>query len=387
MRIGIDGSAILKQPTGIGRYVKSLVRALAEADRDDEFVVLTISYKDSPPEELFADCGNVSVIHKKWPGRGVQWLWERFRWPAVEDAIGAVDLFHSPGNFVLPQSQGRSVTTIHDLYFLRYPEETHKTGGQYHFRVLPKTIGQADHIIAVSESTAEDVKELLHVPEEKVSVIHQGLDERFLKTDSHSDQTGLAHQPPTINHQPPTNRPYILHFGTIEPRKGIDTLVDAMELLWDRHGFDGSLALAGLKGWGCDQLLRRCELLSRRWPLRLTGYVPEENVIPLLSGARLAVVPSKHEGFGLTGLEAMALGVPVLSTRRGALPEVYGDAALYFECGNAEELSQKIAELWADDASRAELICKGKARSALFSWDRTAQETLALYRRLHSEHS
>ncbi|MBN1592360.1 MAG: glycosyltransferase, partial [Candidatus Coatesbacteria bacterium] len=181
MRIGIDGSSLLKAPTGIGRYVKCLVEAMAKESPDDEFIVLTISYKDSPPEGLFADQRNVSVIHRKWPGRGVLWLQERFSWPTVKTAIGRVDLFHTPNNFVFPQRRGKRVATIHDLFFMRHPEETHQTGGQFHYRVLPKVIGSADHIIAVSRATASDVTEILGVHEEKVSVIYQGIEPRFFE--------------------------------------------------------------------------------------------------------------------------------------------------------------------------------------------------------------
>jgi len=386
MRIGIDGSAMLKEPTGIGRYTKCLVEAMAEASPDDEFVVLTISYKDAPQDGLFADCPNVRVIHKRWPGRAVLWLWEHLRWPTVETAIGMVDVFHTPNNFVFPQRKGNRVTTIHDLFFLKHPEETHRTGGQYHYRVLPKIIREADHVIAVSRATADDIRELLGVPENRISVVHQGVEQRFF-ADAQVPIRRAANQLPTANspsqqasaNRPPTDRPYILHFGTIEPRKGIDTLLDAMELLWREQDFDGALVLSGLEGWTCEKLLERCDEVAKRWPLRLTGYVPEEDVFPLLSEARLAVVPSRYEGFGLPGLEAMAAGVPVISTRRGALPEVYADAAVYFECGDAKELADRISELWRDERLRTEISKSGRERASHFTWGETARKTLSIY--------
>ena len=170
---------MLKEPTGIGRYAKCLVEALAQAAPEDEFVVLTVSYKDAPPRNLFADCPNVSVVHKRWPGKAVLALWEHFRWPTVENAIGKVDVFHAPNNFVVPQRAGKRITTIHDLFFLKHPEETHLTGGQYHYRVLPKVIHEADHVIAVSQATADEIRELLGVREERISVVHQGIEDRF----------------------------------------------------------------------------------------------------------------------------------------------------------------------------------------------------------------
>ncbi len=372
MRIGIDGSAMLKEPTGIGRYTKCLVEALAKAAPEDEFVVLTVSYKDAPAKNLFAECPNVSVVHKKWPGKAVLALWEHLRWPTVENAIGKVDLFHTPNNFVLPQRKGRKVMTIHDLFFMKHPAQTHKTGGRYHYRTLPKVIHEADHVIAVSQATADEIRELFSVPEDRISIVHQGIEGRFF----------AETQPPTTNRQLPTDQPYALHFGTIEPRKGIDTLLDAMQLLWSRRGFSGALVLAGLKGWGCEKLLRRCYDMAKRWPLHLTGYVPEEEVVPLLAGARIVVVPSRDEGFGLPGLEAMAAGVPVISTRRGALPEIYADAAMYFECGKAAELAQRIARLWDDAGQRAEMIEKGREQASHFTWDETAAKTLSVYRKV-----
>jgi len=372
MKIGIDGSATLKEPTGIGRYTRRLVESMAKAAPDDEFVVLTISHKDAPAKDLFGDCPNVSVVHKKWPGRCVLTLWEHFRWPTVETAIGKVDVFHTPNNFVLPQRTGKRIATIHDLFFLKHPKETHQTGGQYHYRVLPKIIHEADHLIAVSQATARDIMELLGVAEERISVVHQGVEKRYF----------AARQLPTANCQLPTNQPYVLHLGTIEPRKGIDTLIDAMQMLWEERRFEGALVLAGLRGWASDDLLERCGELSKRRPLRLTGYVPEADVFSLLAGARLVVVPSRYEGFGLTGLEAMAAGVPVISTGRGALPEVYGEAAAYFECGDANELANLISELWGNERLRAGMSERGQARAAHFTWDETARKTLELYRKV-----
>ncbi len=383
MRIGIDGSAMLKEPTGIGRYVKSLVEALAKAAPDDEFVVLTISYKDAPPRDLFGDYPNVSLVHKKWPGRGVLFLWEHFRWPTVETAIGKVDLFHTPNNFVFPQRRGKRITTIHDLFFLKHPEETHQTGGQYHHRILPKIIHEADHIIAVSQATADDIRALLGVASDRISVVHQGIDERFFGGHgaSNSSTPNSPSQQASAN-KLPTDQPYVLHFGTIEPRKGIGTVLDAMEALWTERNFEGALVLAGLRGWACEALLERCDDVAKRWPLHLTGYVPEEDVFPLLAGARLAVVASRYEGFGLPGLEAMAAGVPVTSTRRGALPEVYGEAAAYFECGDAKELADRIWELWRDERLRAETSKRGHERASHFTWDETAKKTLSIYRQV-----
>ena len=383
MKIGIDGSSMLKEPTGIGRYTKCLIEAMAEAAPDDEFVVLTISYKDAPPKRLFADLPNVRVVHRRWPGRGVLWLLEHLRWPTVETAIGEVDLFHTPNNFVFPQRKGKRITTIHDLFFLRRPEETHQTGGQFHSRVLPKIIDRADHIIAVSQATADEITELLGVPQERISVVHQGVEQRFF----HDLQPPTANSPSlqASANKPPTDRPYVLHFGTIEPRKGIDTLLDAMELLWDGSDFDGALVLAGLRGWSCGDLLGRCDEIAERWPLYLMGYVPEQDVLPLLAGARLVIIPSRYEGFGLPGLEAMAAGVPVISTRRGALPEVYADAAIYFECGDARELASRIAEHWHDSKLRTEMIKSGRMRASQFTWEETAARTLAIYRKVCRE--
>ncbi|MCD6327480.1 glycosyltransferase family 4 protein, partial [bacterium] len=158
--------------------------------------------------------------------------------------------------------------------------------------------------------------------------------------------------------------------------------LSAMEHLWGERNFKGSLVLAGQRGWACEELLARCDDLSTRWPLRMMGYIPDDSVPSLIMGARIAVVPSRYEGFGLTGLEAMAGGVPVVSTRRGALPEVYGDAAAYFECGDVEQLADAIESLWLDDARRGELIAGGLERARLFSWDSTARKTLKVYRML-----
>jgi len=377
MRIGLDGSAMLKQPTGIGRYTRCLIEALARQAPDIEFVVVTVSYKDRPEPGWFRTLDNVTVVHKRWPGRAVLELWERFRWPNVEAAIGPVALFHSPNNYIWPHKAGRAVTTIHDLFFLHYPRQTHKTGGQYYWRVLPRIIGEADHIITDSNSTAEAVRRAFSVGPEKVSVVYPAVDERFFatvepeRTEAVLERFGIK-------------KPYLLHFGTIEPRKGLDTLLAAMEMLWAKDHLDAGLVLAGLRGWACQEIIATCARLRKRWPLWLTGYLPEEDVAAVIAGAQIAVIPSRYEGFGLPALEAMALGVPVIASDAGALPEVLGDAAVYFDRGDPSQLAERIKALWQDSSAQSKLVSLGRRRARLFTWEKTAKKTLAIYRRLLS---
>jgi alpha-1,3-rhamnosyl/mannosyltransferase len=172
---------------------------------------------------------------------------------------------------------------------------------------------------------------------------------------------------------------YLLFMGTIEPRKNLLRLLHAAELAGSRIG---PLVIAGANGWGSDEVASRIHSLQRAGRLTYLGYVPDEVRPALISGARAFVYPSLYEGFGLPILESMSCGVPVLASNVSSLPEVVGDAGVMVDPQDVDAIAAGMTRLWQDDALRRELAAKGLKRARSFSWERTASQTLSVYKQL-----
>jgi len=237
---------------------------------------------------------------------------------------------------------------------------------------LAPSATRADRIVTPSEFTRNDVLKLLPVEPERVVVIPGGIDPSFKPQPDAEVATRLA---------PLGLRPgdYLLFLGTIEPRKNLARLLQAVELAGPKIG---PLVLAGGRGWNNAAIRDAIVRLARDGRVRDLGYVPDDLRPALHAGARAFVYPSLYEGFGLPPLEAMACGTPVLTSNVSALPEVMGDAALYVDPHDVSELAGCLTRIWRDDALRADLRARGLARARQFSWDRTARLTIDVYRGL-----
>jgi len=278
-----------------------------------------------------------------------------------EDRSTSADVFHGL-NQRLPRARWRrAVATFHDLFVLTGDYSTSEFRCRFAAQARDAA-DRADLIIAVSEFTARQVADLLAVERGKIHVIHHGV--RF---------------PPSGSPQLARER-IILHVGAIQKRKNIRRLVEAFE----RAGKDWRLLLAGSSGYGAGEILRRIEESPRREAIELLGHVPDEDLPGLYARASVFAFPSLDEGFGMPVLEAMAAGLPVISSNRSALPEVCGSAALLVDPNDVEALAQALARLTSDESLRSELAERGRARARLFSWDAAVQRTLDVYRRLLS---
>jgi len=308
----------------------------------------------------------------RWcPGRIVQKLWKTMDWPPFDAFAGPADVYHFPNFIRPPLKRGKSVVTIHDLAFMRYPETIEKKNLRYLNSCIQQTIETADAIIAVSEFTASEIRELLGVPAEKVTVIHQGLSPNMIRpADGEIQATRKALG---------LERPYILMVSTVEPRKNIPFLVDVFEALGD---FDGDLIIAGMKGWDYEPIMRWMRNSPRATHIMHMDYVPEEQLPGIYSGAEFFVLPSLYEGFGFPPLEAMACGTPVVSSTAGSLPEVLGDAALFIDGFVAQTWADSIHRLLKDNVTKERMRQKGFEQAKKFSWEETARKTWSLYRKL-----
>jgi glycosyltransferase involved in cell wall biosynthesis len=294
-------------------------------------------------------------------------------------------LIHSP-DFVPPRYRRfKAVANIQDLAFLKFPELTllDEQSKRYYGQV-PQAAHDADALIALSHSARDDIVALLGVNPEKVAVIHAAAGPHFTPpSDLHAEQVQAARN---FGLPGPEEGGYILFVSTIEPRKNIPTLLEAYSLVRDRGRASPLpvLALAGREGWLYEETYRRMDVLKLRPNVRLLGGVSEPELITLYRGARAFALPSLYEGFGIPALEALACGVPTITSTGGSLPEVVGDAGITLDPHDTEGWADALERVLLDKDKEQRLRAAGPQQAALFSWDRAARETWALYRRVLS---
>lgn len=372
MRIGIDYTAAVHQRAGIGRYTRSLVKALARLDKENEYILLVAGR----PKEGTAFPPNFEIRYLPLSHHWTTILWQRLRLPLSADLFtGPVDLFHSPDYVFPPLRRGKRVLTIHDLSFLRYPEGAPPGLRWYLTQAVPRSISQADLVLAVSRSTKRDLIELLEVEADRVEVLYEGVEERFHPL----DEEALV----AVRGRYSLDFPFILTVGTLEPRKNHVGLLQAYSLLKRRHL--PQLVIAGDKGWLYEGIFQEVERLGLEERVLFLGYVPEEDLPALYNLADLFVYPSLYEGFGLPPLEAMACGTPVVVSDTSSLPEVVGDGALLVPPRDVEALGEAMEKVLSDPPLREELRRKGLERAKRFRWGEAAKRLLALYERVVEE--
>jgi len=369
MKVCVDIQAGIGQQAGVGRYVRHLVPALAAQRGDDE---LSLFYFDFQRKGLPLSAAGVPARAVCWcPGRVMQKAWKTVSFPPFDWLAGRADVYHFP-NFVRPPlRRGRSVVTIHDVSFLRHPETTEAGNLHYLRRQIHRTVQQVDAIITDSEFSRREIMELLQAEPEKVRAVHLGLDQAGAAPDA----AAVAEARRALE----LSRPYLLTVGTVEPRKNLGFMVELFEEL----AFEGDLVIAGMLGWKYEPLLERIAQSPRRDRIRLLNYVPEALLPALYTGAEAFIVTSLYEGFGFPPLEAMSLGVPVVSSCGGSLPEVLGEAARLVPHFDLDGWRCTVEEVLGDEALRASLRDRGRRQAAGYTWERTAKETWNVYRQLN----
>ncbi|HEY8478035.1 MAG TPA: glycosyltransferase family 1 protein, partial [Chloroflexota bacterium] len=274
MRIAIDYTAAINQQAGIGRFTRNLVKALAALDSENQYVLLC-ARPNPGVQPTYPQAPNFVRRHLRVSERTMTILWHRMRLPIhAEWLTGPVDIFHSP-DFVLPYlGSSRGVVTIHDLAFILYPECAEPSLREYLDRVVPHAAARATFVVADSEHTRNDTICLLDVPPERVAVVPGGVEDHFQPV---TDPERLARARQLVG----TEAPFILYVGTIEPRKNLERLIAAYDLLKARYQLPHKLVLAGKRGWLWEGIVRRAEQSPYRDDLLWPGFIPEE-LLPAL---------------------------------------------------------------------------------------------------------
>jgi glycosyltransferase involved in cell wall biosynthesis len=370
--IGFDYTPAFEQGGGIGRLVRDLAAALARLDTDTDYrLFVSGASLEQLPRPLAPNFRwKPTPITPKWLAR----IWHRASLPLpIETFVGNVDLYHAT-DFVLPPTRAKTKTllTVHDLSFVRVPDAASPSLKRYLDAVVPPSVKKAQHILADSQATKDDLINLYAVKEEKVTVLLSGISPRY--TPVTSSQLVL-----TIRNKYNIDKaPYLFTIGTIQPRKNYSRCIRALKVLRDA-GYDLALVIAGGKGWLEDEMYKTLDETKLHDSVHLIGFADDQDIAALYSGAEAVLFPSLYEGFGFPVLEGMACGTPVITSNISSLPEVAGDAAIMINPYEVEAIADAVKRILEDSTLRSSMIEKGFAQAAKFTWEKSAKQLLQIY--------
>lgn len=386
MKIGIDCRTILNpgpgEAAGVGAYTLHLVEYLLRLNEENEYVLfLDSTFPADAVRHLIDTRSRTKAV--QLPSRAYRKLLPGMYSEVLVSAAFTrerLDVLHVPGGRIPISYRGATVLTVHDLAIFHHPEWFPKQ--ELATRVLyPKTIAHADALIAVSNATRHDLETLFAVPHGHITVIPEGV---RTPSDSLPDVTERHDLARFFN----ITAPFILHIGTLEPRKNTIGLIHAFDALL-REGslfHDLELVIAGKKGWHTDEILDLIATKNTEYKkkfgaekIKYLGYISEHTKWALLRLATAFVFPSFYEGFGLPVLEAMAADTPVITSKTSSLPEVAGDAALYIDPHAGASITAALRHLLLDPQLQKTLQERGRAQAAKFSWEKTAEATREVY--------
>jgi len=371
MRLGFDLRPFLREETGVGTYLRNLLGHLARVDQTNHYFLFSSSWRDRFPRSKIPPLARRTFKDFRLPVRVLNAFWQRWGFPPLDLFFRAeLDLTHSATPLVLP-TRGIKVITIHDLFFMDFPEQAGKEAGGVFYRRAGESIRRADGIITFSAFTGRDLVARFDIKKGKVKVIPHGLDRRFLEDVPPADLKATRKR----CNLPPS---FLLFVGAQEPRKNLVRLIDALKIV-HLHGIKISLVLVGPEGEATEAVRLRAETLELKHWIVMTGYLPARDIRHIYRLASAFVFPSLCEGFGLPLVEAMASGVPVAASQSSAIPEVCGEAAVYFRPEDPENIAEKIISILENSDLQKALVSKGLRRTQDFSWERAARETLEFY--------
>jgi len=374
MRIGLNAQLLTLERSyrgaGINAYIYNLLRQLARLPSAHRYSVFLGERRFIEPR--------LRLHYSGWQTRrpSVRILWEQLVLPLALRQIEA-DLLHAMA-FVAPLWETCPfVVTVYDLSFVHYPQLFRPLNRHYLSLFGRRSARRARRVITISESTRQDVIRAWGVPPERVDVVYCGVDPTFrplppAQLDAFRRQHGLPEH-------------FVLFLGTLEPRKNLDTLLEAYALWCRAQPSAPLLVIAGAKGWYFQHVFASVERLSLDDRVRFVGYVPAEELPGWYGTADVFIYPSQYEGFGLPVLEAMACGTPVITSDRSSLPEIAGDAGCLVPPDDTLQLAESMRQVWNDRELRQAMRERGLARAARFSWEQTAHQTVACYDRALSD--
>lgn len=390
MKIGIDARTILNPEKsdgiGEGHYTYQLLRHIFSLDSVNEYTVFLDSRVRAKDIRKF-DKPNVRVRFYPFSD------YKKYLPIAYSEILGRatlmrehIDVLHatSPSSRIPLGYAGVCVTTFHNMGMMEHPECY-----PYAKRVREVTVARymakkSDLVIASSQSVSRSIQKEFHIPEEKIKVVYGGVDGRFFQTGPVSEQE--------VRDRFVITKPYILFLGTLSPINNIVRLLEAFAKFRNQYNEKQgvscpyTLVLAGKRSWLSQEYQQIIKDLRLTRNVVFTGYIVGDDLVPLFRGAEFFVLPSLYEGFGSTVLEAFATGVPAIVSRAGSVPEVAGDGARYVDPNNSDEIAIAMREFSENSEMRAEYVRKGMEQVKKFNWEKTARETMAVYKEVVGSH-
>lgn len=374
MKIVFDVSYVQKASAGIGRYARALLKDLLAIDRKNEYLLHGWSYLlDRVDIESFRR-ENVTFSVARIPGSLKRLYWNRLRIPPLESIVGTFDVFHGAEPLLPPLGTAKGIVTVYDLAYRKCPEFFQK-------RVLRRdpyirrSVKEAAAIIVPSLNTKADLVEMFGVDERSVYLVRPPLYAGFspVRDPSRDDSIVRKYRLET---------PFALFVGVVEPRKNILAIVKALEHLDAGQPGELDLVLVGKKGWLCEDILASIHRSPVRARIHQLDFVPDEDLVSLYRSARFFVYPSFYEGYGYPVVEAMASGLPVITSRSSSLGEIAEGAALLVDPYSVDELVAAMRQLAGDDTAHDRLAILGQERIRSLSQSSAAQQIMRLYNEL-----
>jgi glycosyltransferase involved in cell wall biosynthesis len=377
MHIGINAQLLSFSQNyrngGVSRYIRYLLKELARRPGNHEYTVFVNG--EEVIERLGAEHRQITYIAAPWPeSRPIaRVVWEQCALPSLIRQKH-IDILHSPVN-VLPERVPHdcaTVVTLHDLAFLHFPEVLTRAKRLYHRTFTLRSLQRATMIITVSNSTKQDVHELIGIPTERMRTVYTCIDERFLnvmekeKVQAFRQQKGLGDG-------------FLLYLGTLEPRKNLTTLIDAYARLRQVYGVREKLVLAGSKGWLYEAIFEKVRQHSLEREVVFPGYVADDEQVLWYCAASTFVYPSLYEGFGMPVVEALACGIPVVTSNVSSLPEAGATLALTVNPDDSDALAEALYQSLTDFAYRERCRASVPLVKQQFSAQGMAEQTIAVY--------
>lgn len=381
MRIGVDIRGLITgQRSGIEQYTLKILERLVKNDPDNTYVLFYVAYRDWDKRlKDFLDgtpwsrSANVEIKKLQWINAPLllHALWKPLDWPKADKICGGLDVMWQPSPRLLPVSKScQTVITFHDLVFELFPQfyplQSRLWQWQMSYPYLART---ADRIIAVSNSTKQDLMRIYKIDPNKITVVYEGVDPVYFEP---IDSVLLA----DLRQKFQVPGDYLYYLGSLEPRKNVTAIIRGLSYLKSQGFVNIKLVVSGGKGWLNEAIFAEVEKLGLKSEVIFTGAVSEIEKNAWLKGAKAFVFPSLYEGFGLPVLEAMAASCPVITSQVSSLPEVVGDTALLINPEKQTELNLALTKLLSDTNLAAELSRRGRERAKQFTWEAAAEQTL-----------
>lgn len=386
MRIGIDIRCLTDgKRTGVEEYTINLLENLFELDKKNKYILFLNSWHESHFDaRIFSQYKNVSVQQFKYPNKILNFCFWYFRWPLVDHMLGGVDIFFMPNiNFIALSKKTKLVLTVHDLSYEIFPETFSAKRRAWHSFINPRSLCErAEKIVAVSDSSKNDILKYYKIPEQKVERIYNGISDEIQKLDRNDPKLMEVKD----KYHLPFN--FIFYLGTIEPRKNIPAIIkafDQLKSLNDPNLEKYKLVIAGGMGWKINNILDTMRRAKFTKDIIFTSCITNEDKAAVYTLASLFVYPSFFEGFGIPVLEAMRCGVPVITSNCSSLPEVVDEGGIMIDPDKPDELYLAMKEVLSNRDFHGELSSRGLKQSIRFNWRTSARQTLALFENLKDE--